>query len=459
MADHQITVTHLTPALGQILTTSATPIPTLRYAFFGGEALSAAVVDQMHTIAPQATCVNFYGTTETPQVMGYFVVKRPLSKTVAPLGQGIEGVQLLVLTPDLQLAGVGEMGQIGVRTPYLAQGYLQEAELTAAKFISNPFVADVPVYDRIYLTGDYGRFLPNGNVEFAGRGDGQLNIRGYRIELSEIETVLAKQSQVQRAVVQLHQEQLIAYLVSEEMTRAASSTMNGNVQDAPAATSLRMLFSEESLRASLQAELPNYMLPNAFVWLDEIPLTPNGKVDFKALPSPELQSETAVLVPPSTSTEETLLSIWQNLLNLEKIGVTDNFFALGGHSLLGTQLISRIRQQLNVELPLQTLFTAPTVRALADVATSASRTTSSRPQPLPPQVDYPLSFAQQRLWFLHQLEKENRGYTIGTAVSLKGHLNIQALSQGINAIVARHDSLRTQFVMLNDPTAPTCTTP
>ena len=427
MADHQITVTHLTPALGQILTTSATPIPTLRYAFFGGEALSAAVVDQMHTIAPQATCVNFYGTTETPQAMGYFVVERPLSKTVAPLGQGIEGAQLLVLASDLQLACVGEMGQIGVRTPYLAQGYLQEAELTAAKFISNPFVTNAPVHDRIYLTGDYGRFLPNGDVEFAGRGDGQLNIRGYRVELSEIETALTKQPQIQRAIVQLRQEQLIAYLVSDTET-----------------------FAEERLRESLQAELPNYMIPNAFVLLDEIPLTPNGKVDFKALPSPELQSETAVLVPPSTPTEATLLSIWQDLLNLEKIGVTDNFFALGGHSLLGTQLISRIRQQLNVDLPLQTLFTVPTIRALADVVTSASRTTSSRPQPLPPQVDYPLSFAQQRLWFLHQLEKENRGYTIGTAVALKGRLHIKALTQSINAIVARHDSLRTQFVMLNE---------
>ncbi|MEM7114034.1 MAG: amino acid adenylation domain-containing protein, partial [Chloroflexota bacterium] len=444
LQDRAITVTHLTPALGQIVAAGSTNLPPLRYAFFGGETLTENVVASLQQLAPQARCINFYGTTETPQAMGFYDTAAGFGKTAVPLGHGIDGVQLLILTHDHQLAGVGELGQIAIRTPYLAQGYLGENELTATKFIPNPFVADPPAHDCIYLTGDNGRFLPNGTIEYAGRSDSQINLRGVRIELSDIEATLTQHTAIAQAIVRPHNNQLIAYLVNE--TR--NSTENTDTKHPRHPLSAPQ---HPTITQHIQQHLPTHMHPTTYITLDTLTLTPNGKIDLTALPTPDTTLIKTEFAAPTTPTEKQLAAIWTVVLNHNTpISLHDNFFALGGHSLLGTQVISRIRQQLGVELPLQTIFTAPTIAQLAREVEQATPTASDAITPQPEQPHYPLSFAQQRLWFLHQLEPDNTGYTIGTAVSLRGTLNIPALTQSLNALIQRHESLRTTFTLIDN---------
>jgi acyl carrier protein len=262
------------------------------------------------------------------------------------------GTQLLVLNGERQLAGIGEFGEIYVRSCHLARGYLNDAALTAAQFLNNPFTKDKD--DRLYKTGDMGRYLPDGNVEFAGRIDNQIKIRGYRIELGEIESVLAHHSGIRETAVATQQDragdkQIIAYIVPQEV--------------AP---------TTHELRDYLKAKLPEYMVPSAFVMIDSLPLTPNGKLDRKALPIAGLfhrtQGETHQ--EPRTPVEEKMAAIWAEVLRVDKVGMDDNFFDLGGHSLLATQAVSRMRGVFNCDIPLRTLFEAPTVGGLAKIVSA-----------------------------------------------------------------------------------------
>ena len=422
MAKHEISVTHLTPAMSQIISLSEQSLPTLRHAFFGGDRLTQQVVDSFQSCAPNARCVNFYGTTETPQAMAYHVIEAELNTAVSPIGKGIDGVQLLILTDTLQLAGVGELGQIGVRTPYLAEGYLDDV-LTATKFIPNPFSSDAS--DRVYLTGDYGRYLPDGAVEFVGRMDSQVNIRGYRIELSEIEAVLTTHSQVTQAVVRLHEVQLVAYVVGET---AVADTLNHY----------------------LQQRLPSYMQPSLFIPIEQLPLTPNGKVDYAQLPTPSRQSETEAITLPRTTTEIELVIIWQDLLQQSsEIGIEQDFFRLGGHSLLATQLLSRVQTIFDTAVPLTTFFAQPTIAKLAQFIDQAQRGTATPPLTTTEQRErLPLSFAQQRLWFLDQLDEA--AFNIPLTLRLRGEIDVPLLTESINKIIERHTTLRTTFMMLDD---------
>ncbi|MGH7829278.1 MAG: AMP-binding protein, partial [Candidatus Binatia bacterium] len=285
----EITVSHLTPAMGELLTSDTETIrhqnASLRYVFFGGDVLTRQHVAGVRRLAPAATCVNFYGATETPQAMGRFVVpdqgnsaydSAPASsKEILPLGQGIEDVQLLVLNASQGLAGVGELGEICVRTPYLAKGYLEDHALTSERFIPNPFTQRPG--DRIYRTGDLGRYLPDGTVEFAGRNDRQVKIRGFRVEVEEVEAALGQHPSVRDTVV----------LAGEDVGGGPSATLGTGKrlvayvvanQDPPPSIS--------ELRRFLKEKLPDYMVPSAFVTLNALPLTPNGKVDRRALPVP-----------------------------------------------------------------------------------------------------------------------------------------------------------------------------
>ncbi len=377
MEQQKVSIAHLTPAMAQLLT-ETTPdsdnISTLRYAFFGGDLLTKRDVTRIRKLAPSATCVNFYGATETPQAMGYFLIPNPSEqvrkgepaslKESVPLGRGIEGAQLLVLNAAQQLAGVGEVGEIYVRTPYLAQGYMGDEKLTQERFIVNPFTktSDSPqaseqglgksvseTADRLYKTGDLARYLPDGNIEFLGRIDNQVKIRGFRIELGEIESLLSVHDQIQQAVVIAREDlpgdkRLVAYIVTSSESLTSSQ-----------------------LRQFLKQKLPEYMLPSAFVLLENLPLTPNGKVDRRGLPAPDPSqwSRTENFVAPSTPIEQQLSEIWVKVLDVERVGIHDNFFELGGHSLLATQMLSRIREVFAIELPLRTLFESPTVAELA----------------------------------------------------------------------------------------------
>ncbi|MGH7835583.1 MAG: AMP-binding protein [Candidatus Binatia bacterium] len=358
MAEEAITFAHLTPPMLKMLADTAERgqrITSLRHVFFVGDSLTHEEVMRMRCLSPQATCIASYGTTETQRAVGYHVIapdsdgRNHRSKPEYPLGRGMGDAQLLVLNGERQLAGIGEFGEIYVRSSHLARGYLNDAALTAAKFLSNPFTKNND--DRLYKTGDMGRYLPDGNVEFAYRVDDQVKIRGYRIELGEIAAVLGQHSGLREAVVLAREDspgdrRLVAYTVA-----APGSDPSAN-----------------ELRSFLQQKLPEYMVPSAFMFLESLPLTPNGKVDRKAFPAPD-QSRSELdetFAAPQTPVEEILASIWSDVLKLDKVDIHDNVFHLGGHSLLATQVISRLRDAFTVDLPLRSLFENPTVAALAE---------------------------------------------------------------------------------------------
>jgi acyl carrier protein len=243
-----------------------------------------------------------------------------------PVGRGIDGVQLLVLNAAGGLAGVGELGEVVIRTPYLARGYANDAEPTAMRFRPNPLTGDPA--DRVYHTGDLGRYRPDGMVEIAGRADRQVQVRGFRVEPAEVEAAIAAHPAVRDVAV---------------VPRAGA---------------------DAELRAWLTGRLADFMLPSAFVRLDALPLTANGKLDAAALPGPEPAAATGH-VPPRTAAERVLAELWAEVLHADRVGAEDNFFALGGHSLLATQVLSRVDQAFGVKLPVRALFEHPTVAALA----------------------------------------------------------------------------------------------
>ena len=430
MKQEGITITNLTPAMGQIITETAgdDALSSLRYAFFVGDMLTRHDVARLKKLAPSVASINLYGTTETQRAVGFYM--QEAAKETLPVGRGIDGVQLLVLNAAGGLAGIGELGEIYFRSPYLARGYQDDDELTRQRFITNPFTGVQD--DRLYKTGDVGRYLPDGNVEMLGRMDDQIKIRGFRVELGEIRASIAEHSAVQDCAVLAREDQpgdkrLVAYLVFKPEC---------NITNA-------------ELRSLLKERLPDYMVPAHFVVLDKLPLTPNGKLNRRALPAPVTSRDSLVqsFTAPRSPLEELLASIFSDLLSVERVGIDDNFFELGGHSLLATQLISRVRAAFQVELPLRTVFESPTVAALS--ARIEQETAGEESLPQLQRVSragaIPLSFAQQRLWFLHQLEPASAVYNMPAAVRLSGSLNIAALEATLTEIVRRHESLRTTF--------------
>jgi amino acid adenylation domain-containing protein len=358
MRTEGITVAHLTPAHGQLLaaatsSSAETALPTLRLAFFGGDKLRRRDVAVLEKLAPSARCVNFYGTTETPQAMSWHEVERreaaPTALEVVPIGRGIEAVQLLIVNRAGQLAGIGECGEIVVRTPCLARGYLGDEALTEQRFAPNPFGA-TDASDRIYRTGDQGRYRLDGSVEIMGRADRQVKVRGFRIEPAEVEARLAEHPQVQRAVVAArpgpdNESQLIAWYVP---------------RTAPVEASV--------LRDFLRDRLPGPVVTGAIIAVETIPLTANGKIDWQALsPQDREAGEIHAEAGPSDALEFQLVRLWAEALGRASVKVEENFFDLGGHSLLAVKLFARVEVVLGRALPLATLFQAPTVRRLAEV--------------------------------------------------------------------------------------------
>lgn len=351
MADCGITFAHMTPPMNAILTETAVSdirLPSLKYTFFVGDKVTKDDVNRLRKLAPQVTCINSYGSTETQRAVGYNLIPPDVSletaRAILPVGRGMPDVQLMILNEHGQQTGIGELGEIHVRSPHLSGGYLNEPEMTAERFPANP-CTDRP-QDKMYRSGDLGRYLPDGTVEFVGRNDRQVKIRGFRIELGEIESALTQHPAVEKGVVVLHSngQQLIAYAVSPQ-----------NQDDEFA----------DSIRASLMNRLPNFMVPSSVTVLDSLPLTPNGKIDYRALPEPELDAHAETYVPPQTELEKQLVTMWEDGLSVEKVGIQDNFFALGGHSLLAVRLFTQIESKFDVNLPLLTLFQGGTVAHLA----------------------------------------------------------------------------------------------
>ncbi len=349
----QISVCHTTPAMVEYLG-DAEPgqeLDTLRWMFIGGDRLNVATVRKIRGWSSSCGLVNFYGTTETPQAMGFHVVtvediaQQSPAGTI-PIGREIEGAQLLLLNAADGVAAIGELAEICIRTPHLSREYLTTDDRTKDRFQSNPFHAVAE--DRIFRTGDMGRYRSDGTVLLAGRKDAQVKIRGFRVELGEIEAALRTLPEVKSAGVFGREndsgiEDLVACLVSRT--------------EAP---------TPAKLRAELAKLVPDYMVPSRFVLIPDLPLTPNGKLDRKALEKltgGELASD-QTYVAPQNEREEALEEIWQTLLRRERVGIHDNFFDLGGHSLLATQVISRMRGKFDVEIPLRALFESPTIAAL-----------------------------------------------------------------------------------------------
>lgn len=365
MRREKITFSHLTPAMAQILATGGslehTPdqqIATLRYVFFVGDKITRHDVNQLGRLSPHVICIISYGSTETQRAVGYHLVDPREStgaevngfhgRAVIPVGRGMKDVQLLVLTGTRMLAGIGELGEIYVRSPHLAQGYLGDESLTRERFIVNPFTGDPA--DRLYRSGDLGRYLPDGNVEFLGRKDTQVKIRGFRVELGEIETVLNEHPAVGQTVVDTWTPvqgdvRLIAYVVPKDKDHGIA----GELLD------------------YLRSRLPAHMIPVKILFLDAIPITPNGKINRAVLPHPG-EDERAVRqeqVDARNKIEQGLVHIWQDLLRNRKIGVKDNFFELGGHSLMAVHMFTKISETFGANLPLSTLFQEPTIENLA----------------------------------------------------------------------------------------------
>jgi amino acid adenylation domain-containing protein len=398
MARQGVSVAHLTPAMGQLLTEGAgddLTVPSLRSVLLVGDVLTRLDVARLRRLAPAVRCVNLYGSTETQRAVGYHAVGEAEigdgapGRQVLPLGRGMPDVQLLVLTREQRLAGIGELGEIAVRSPHLAAGYLGDADLTRERFLANPF-GEVGTNDRIYRTGDLGRFRPDGEVEFVARADKQVKIRGFRVELGEIEAALARHPAVREAVViagtdRSGEKRLVGYVV-------------------PHGEGARPLPPANELQDFLRQRLPEYMVPPAWVELARLPLTPNGKVDRRALPEPESPRPdlAASYVAPRTETEQAIAEIWQEVLQLEKVGIHDKFFHLGGHSLLLVRVHARLRERFGQELSLLDLFRYPDISSLTELLER------SVPARLTPVEDRAGELAQGKERRRQQLEKSRR---------------------------------------------------
>jgi amino acid adenylation domain-containing protein len=418
----------------------------LRWLLLTGEPLPPQLVRGWLAFYPSVPILNAYGPTECSDDVTHYPVYQPPGAEVVnlPIGRAVANTQLYVLDDRLQLLPIGSAGELYVGGVGVGRGYLHNPTLTAKAFIEHTFDRGESL--RLYKTGDKARYLPDGNLEFLGRIDYQVKIRGNRIELGEIETVLSQHPQVREAVVIARADRpgdlyLAAYLVTTSPTPRSQLPTPNSQLPTPQPTELRDF---------LKQKLPAYMVPGAFVYLDSMPLTPNGKIDRKVLPLPDLDlSVRTEFVAPTTPTQATLVTLWQEILNLPQVGIDDNFFELGGHSLLATQVIIRLRPLFGVELPLRRLFESPTIAQLSELIEASPATGAGLARsPLLPgsrQEQLPLSFAQSRLWFLNQLEGGSATYNMPEPWQLTGDLDVTALELAVEGILQRHEVLRTSF--------------
>jgi amino acid adenylation domain-containing protein len=396
----------------------------LRYVIFGGEALSPGKLSAWHGKYPATALINMYGITETTVHVTYKeITGKEISTNSASIGKPIPTLRCYVLDQQQQLLPIGVDGELYVGGDGVCRGYLNRPELTAKKFIENPFKAG----EKLYRSGDKAKMLANGELEYGGRIDDQVKIRGYRIELGEIENAFRRNSKIEDVVLIAKADakgemNLIAYLVSPEQL---------NITE---------------LRLQLAAQLPSYMLPAFYVQLDKLPLTSNGKIDKKNLPEPDGSVDTAVqYVAPRTNTEKVLVGIWQELLDRENISVKDNFFEIGGHSLKATRLSGQIHKAFEVRVELKDIFSKGTLEEQAQLIDAARKTEFISIRTVDEQASYALSPAQRRLWVLSQFEESNIAYNTPGAYVFEGELDGEVLASSFRTLIARHEILRTVF--------------
>ncbi|HET6314002.1 MAG TPA: amino acid adenylation domain-containing protein, partial [Chloroflexia bacterium] len=448
-----VTLVNTVPsAIAELLRTVGVPA-SVRVVNLAGEPLQQTLVQQVYEKVPGCRVFNLYGPTEDTTYSTFALMEKG-SARLPHIGRPISNSQVYLLDRHMQPVPVGVPGELYLGGAGLARGYLKRPDLTAERFVPTPVVRSegrgargesIPHSafrtphsggERLYKTGDLAAYLPDGNIQFLGRLDHQVKLRGFRIELGEIEAVLRQHPAVRDTVLMVREDvagdkRLVAYVVPAQAITPAD------------------------LRGYLRKHVPEYMVPSAFVLLEKLPLTPNGKLDRRSLPAPELErGEGREYVAPRSPVEEALVGIWASVLGVERVGVHDNFFELGGHSLLATQALSRVRDVLHVEMTLRRIFETPTVAKLGESIEAALKGGSAAPAPPVQRVqhtgDLPLSFAQQRLWFLDQWMPASAAYNIPVVMRLNGPLHEDALKASINAIVGRHEALRTSFTVVGD---------
>lgn len=440
LARHQIERAFLPPVamhhLVDAAVSEARSLPHLKEIICAGESLVVSpAVRQFCRLCPGCVLENQYGPTES-HVVTAWTVSTPPPLGPVPIGRPIANARVYLLDGEMQLVPVGAVGEVYIGGPCLARGYVYRPDLTAERFHADPFVPG----ERLYRTGDLARYRPDGVIEFIGRRDHQIKLRGYRIELGEIERVLGTYPEVEQAVVCLREDagaqpRLVAYIKS----RTGESP------------------SGAQIKAFLAERLPGYMVPATFAWMEQFPLTGSGKIDRRALPAPSEMHhpERPVGVAPRSPIEASLAEMWKSVLKIRSLGVHDQFFELGGHSLLATQVASRIRETFGVSLPLRLLFEKTTIAELAEEVKRA-RTQGQSGMVFPPitrtdrDLPVPLSFSQQRMWFMQQLAPDGTAYNMPAAMKLSGRLNRSALAHALAGMAQRHESFRTTFAVSTD---------
>ena len=424
---YEVTAMFLTAALfASLAEQDPAAFAGLRIVCAGGEAATPGAMEAVAAACPDTAVCNVYGPTETTTFTTLHRVRSNTdtdSDTVLPIGRALDGMHLYILDSDLNLVPHGATGELYIAGHGLARGYLNRPDLTAGRFVPDPFTNDG---SRMYRTGDLVRWTENNDIAYIGRVDRQIKLRGFRIEPGEVENALASRPEIGAACVLLREDRpgdkrLVAYL-------AADTRLN-----LPA------------LRTTLAETLPSYMIPSAFVTLPQLPLTPNGKIDRKALPAPDnASSSDTPRRAPSNAREEILCTLFADVLGLAEVGIDENFFDLGGHSLLATRLTSRIRTTLQAEITVRTIFDHPTIHDLA----AAIETARPGRKPLlaaeRPEI-VPLSPAQQRLWFIDRLDGPRATYNVPIVLGLRGDLDVSALDAALRDLIERHESLRTVF--------------
>ncbi|TDF77388.1 non-ribosomal peptide synthetase [Pseudomonas sp. H9] len=421
--EHGVTTLHFVPALLQVFIQEplAARCSSLRRLFSGGEALSAALRDRVLSVLPQVALHNRYGPTETAINVTHWQCAEA-DGARSPIGRPLANVECQVLDAQLQLSAPGVPGELYLGGVGVARGYLGRPGLTAERFIPHPQGNG----QRLYRSGDRARWVASlGALEYLGRLDQQVKLRGFRVEPEEVEACLLSQPSVTQALVVIRQTvagaQLVGYYSGVE--------------------------NNDGLMTALGEQLPAYMVPALLMHLAQMPLGPSGKIDRKALPEPVWATRTHI--EPSTALQQQIATIWREVLGLQQVGLQDDFFALGGHSLLATQIISRTRQACNVELPLRVLFEASELGAFAHEVERIQHSGAHNLQGEIARIDrrqaVPLSFSQQRMWFLWQMEPDSPAYNVGGMARLRGVLDVSRFEQALQALIVRHETLRTTF--------------
>ena len=437
-AIHRFGVTHINfvPSMFHVFSRvldrqNAYKLSGLKYIFLAGEVLLPQLVRQFWEISPEIVLENLYGPTEGTVYASKYSLSDWDGRSSIPIGRPLQNVRLYILDQHNQMQPIGVPGELCIGGGGVARGYLKRKELTAEKFVDNPFVPSA----RMYRTGDLARWLADGNIDFLGRIDYQIKIRGFRVELGEIENQLLNHPEVKQARVIAREsdggaredQYLCAYVVPEDK------------------------ISGSELREFLTADLPDYMIPSHFVILSELPLTSSGKVDIQSLPEPGIGGHRENYVAPRDEIEERLARIWSEILRVkeEMIGIDDHFFELGGHSLRATTLVYRLYKEIGVNIEIGDVFSHPTIRGLAPLIQESESLKYEEIGSVEKREYYGLSFAQRRLWVLSQFEKDSTAYNMPLAVMVSGELDTETFARAAQAAADRHESLRTVFILVD----------